>query len=131
MKYFLVLLFVSNFAFSQEKTKKSVFTEDMLFEFTQEVNKRMPMTIDRDTTAENVSVSGKSKLIFNFRLENFDNVEAKKLDLINLVRQEIINRACSSEVTVLIKNGISIGYRYRSNEGKFVGEILVKNSDCK
>jgi hypothetical protein len=130
MRLFLILLLVSFELSAQSAPKKIDFTQKMLDESVSEINKRMPVIVDRETIAESSSVGPGKQISLHYKLVNLGNKEALGLNLISLFSPELKNKACTSEMNVFLKNGVAVLYRYRSKEGLLVGDILVTPEDC-
>lgn len=96
--------------------------------FAAEVNRRVPMMLDKDTQLDGADAA-EQMLTYKFTLLN---VQANKLDIRDFESRmaiQVLKNVCS-RLQLLIKKGVTIRYYYRDAIGQKITEISVNHADC-
>lgn len=105
-------------------------TQEFLLQVASEMNKSLPMRIDRETQLYNVGVQ-ENALVYNYILVNYASWKVNPNEFITAMNSQVKNLACSSpESKIFWQNGISIYYSYSGNDYKFIERFIVTPSDC-
>ncbi|MBA3924626.1 MAG: hypothetical protein H0X31_24160 [Nostocaceae cyanobacterium] len=113
---------------SHYKEQKS--SQSFLLQAASEINKDLPMMVDRETMLSNVSAKNNA-LVFNYVIVNYSSTQINSNLLLPNISHSLTNYACSNPDTQkILNNGISIHHSYTSNDHIFIGEVKVSSSDC-
>lgn len=111
-------------------TQRQTSTQGFLVQVASEMNKSLPMMVDRETQLYNVGAQ-ENILVYNYILVNYASWEVDKNEFIRVMNPTLTNSACSRpELQTLWKNGISLDYSYSGNDHKFIEKVIVMPSDC-
>ena len=130
----VVLLFIAiaiDLSKSDVTTQGSEATiEQSLVSASSEINKTLPMMVDKVTQLTSTTASGK-ELIYSYKLTD-TNVKYSQLDLDKYLKNDIINSVCTtSDTRNMINLGAGLVYTYYDNLGKYIGKVSVHSYDCK
>lgn len=108
-------------------------TEQWLMDTADGLKKRLslPMMIDNETRLDFAKGGPGLKFTYFYTLINYTSTAAD----VAWIRQKLVpiarNTACSNkELKRWLKNNVVIAYYYRGNDGIFITEIKVSQSDC-
>ena len=105
--------------------------ESALRKMTEEVNKRMPMTVDKETRLDNVLTGPGPRYTYNYTLVSYKSAEVDRAYLTKHLNGPLRAGVCSNpDLQVFFKHGVTIGYSYRASDGGFVGRIDIAPKDC-
>ena len=94
----------------------------------ENIRKQLPMKIDEQTTIWAVAAAGRMA-IYSYRLD----VKKENIPL-SWYRQQktlLTNNVCSHPLMrKMVKLGASYSYLYSDSDGKYITDIVVRNSDC-
>ena len=108
-----------------EKTK-------MMMEVSSELNKALPIMIDKDTQAFSTSIVNGDTLQYHYKVVKLSKEEVDVPFLISEATRNHTNFVCSSpDMKFLIKNNISVNYAYYGKNNKHITTIHVDSSQCK
>ena len=106
---------------SRPLSKQEASSREVLMKVTGELNKSLPMMVDKDTQLQTVGAADK-EIIFNYVLVNYAARDLAWSTNSAQVRSKLINQACSTpEMKKLLENGISLSYHYYGNDRRFLG----------
>lgn len=105
--------------------------DEAIVKMASEVNKQLPMTVDRDTRWDNISPGINRHFTYNY---TFVNSRSQDFDRSTWYREAsplLRNRACtSSDMAIFFKNGVSVSYSYQGRDGGPVGKVTISPRDC-
>jgi hypothetical protein len=96
-----------------------------------QVNKNLPMMVDKDTELVNtMGIPG--KFVYSYRLPNHAAGNIDKAIFIEAATKQVTNAACSTPDTRngFLKKGVSIRYMYSDKDRNHVATIDVTPKDC-
>ncbi len=113
---------------SHYKEQKS--SQSFLLQVASEINKDLPIMVDRETMLSNVSTDNNT-LVYNYVLVNYSSVEINPNVFIPTMGRALNNYVCSNPYTQkLLNSGVSLHYFYTSKDHIFIGEVRISSSDC-
>jgi hypothetical protein len=105
--------------------------EAALRKMTEQVNARMPMTVDKDTRLDNLLAGPGARFSYNYTIITATSREIDRTYLMNHLQSKVKAGVCSSpDMQVFFKNKVTVGYSYRASDGVFVGKIDITPRDC-
>ena len=114
--------------------KSSIVSEKtkVMMEVSSELNKVLPMMIDKDTQAFSTSIVNGDTLQYHYKLVNLRKEEVDSSFLNSEATKNHTNFVCSSpDMKFLIKNNISVNYAYYGKNHNHITTIFVDTSQCK
>ena len=121
----------SEIAVNKYKDSKISEKTKILIEISSEVNKLLPMTIDKDTQAFATSIVNGDTLQYHYKLVNLRKEEVDSSFLNAEATKNHTNFVCSSpDMKFLIKNNISVNYAYYGKNQKHITTIFVDTKKC-
>lgn len=114
-----------------KSASQGVTVDEAIIKMTNEVNKQLPMTVDRNTRLNSLSPSAGRQFTYHYtfvnsRSQEFDRA-AWYLEASTLLR----NRICTNnEMEIFFKNGVTVSYSYQGKDGGHVGKVTISPSDC-
>ena len=113
--------------------KSSIVSEKtkVMMEVSSELNKVLPMMVDKDTQAFSTSIVNGDTLQYNYKFVNLRKDEVDTSFLISEATKNHTNFVCSSpDMKFLIKNNISVNYAYYGKNQKHITTIFVDTKKC-
>lgn len=105
--------------------------EGALSKMADQVNRQLPMAVDRDTRWENIAPGPGRRFTYNYTYITATTREIDKPYFLQVMQPKLRNIVCSSpEMQVFFKNGITVGYAYRASDGIFIIKIEITPKDC-
>ncbi|MBV5267837.1 MAG: hypothetical protein JZU67_04915 [Burkholderiaceae bacterium] len=105
--------------------------DDAIVKMASEVNKQLPMTVDRDTRLDSVSPGVGRQFTYNYTFVNSRSQEFDRAAWYREASPLLRNRFCTnSDMEVFFKNGVSVSYSYQGKDGGHVGKVTISPSDC-
>ncbi len=96
-----------------------------------ELQRKLPMKIDDDTSLIRVYSSGK---VFTYSYKLTRIADDGKIDFTVLkkaMKKKLSTTSCKAKIKELLEKGVSLKYIYIDKAGKKVMEITIVNTDCK
>jgi len=105
---------------------------DVLKKISDDINKTLPSQADSVTRIDSTSVGPGLRLTYMHTLIGQDALRVTKEQLILNLESQIKNGVCTMpQVRMFVENNVEMIYRYRRENGEYVGEISVLPSrDC-
>lgn len=107
---------------------------DFLRIVTEQTNKTMPRTIDRETRADSVQAEPNLHLHYYFTitaLESKDATDALNSYLLQYIKPRQVALFCSYRgEESMLDNGVTILYSYRTNDGVPLINFKITPTDC-
>lgn len=105
---------------------------EFLSKVASEVNKNVPMMVDKDTELMN-TMGLEGVFVYNYRLVNL--LSAKDLDLnkfLEILRPQVTNAACTQPDTraQFLDKGVVLRYTYSDKDRRHLAQIDVNPADC-
>ncbi len=105
--------------------------DEAIVKMTNELNKQMPMTVDRDTRLDGVSPGVGRQFTYNYTFVNSNSYEFDQAAWYIEVSPILRNRVCTNtDMAVFFKNGVTVSYSYKGKDGGHVGKISIAPRDC-
>lgn len=97
---------------------------------TAHMNRDVPITLDADTRLDRVTAEPGHKLSYHYTLSSVQP-NLKRSEFQKLIRGPVQARLCeSTEMRGFLKHGVTISYNYRRPDGRPLGALSFKASDC-
>jgi hypothetical protein len=126
----VVVARTTNYLVGQRVSQEDVSSREFLLRVAGEMNKSMPMQIDRDTEIRNVGADS-GQLIYNYVLVNHTLNEIDRGYFEQAMKPRLQTMACSSpDMSDLWKYGVAAVYSYQAKDGAFITKIAVTPKDC-
>ena len=111
-------------------SKTTQFSDDMLASVADQVNKRLPMMVDKDTRLDKARIGPQRQITYYYTLVNNPSTSVDPSQL-QAGSSALINETCSNkQLKILFENGVVMNYSYSGNDGRFITQISVPPSDC-
>ncbi len=97
-----------------------------------EVNKAMPMRVDKNTEVTNVGIEY-ATIIYNYRLVNLTEDQISAEQLASQMKEHLLHSACSNPETRknLLDKGITIRSSYSDRLFSHITTVNITSADCK
>ena len=116
---------------SYEGINDAMFEKELVTTSTQQ-NKSLPMMVDKDTRWD-TTIPGPGKnwtYVYTLVTPELKNITNKEIN--DALGGKIRLGVCTmKEMQIFVDKGVKVTYKYRDNEGKFIGEVVVTPEDCK
>jgi len=120
----------SSIAFAATRHNETQF-EKGLVQFSNQANKSLPMTIDRNTRLDSTVAGPGNRLTYFYTLTNHSASQVNPPSFRTQHAPRIKQTVCgSSDMQSLMKKGMTAVYIYRTNDGKEVMRLDFAPSDC-
>lgn len=102
-----------------------------LMQAASEINRGLPMMIDRDTELRSTGAE-RGTFIYNLRLVNMSWADISPDRLRTELRPNLVQAACSTPDTrdAFLARGITLRYSYADRAGRHIADIDVRHVDC-
>ncbi|MGI4849134.1 MAG: hypothetical protein ACRYGK_13490 [Janthinobacterium lividum] len=105
--------------------------DDTLLKVSAQMNRKVPMNIDKSTRLDKVSSEPGQQLTYHYTLLGTSSADLKVADFSSMINSPLIARVCSSsEMQIFLQNGVTVKYLYRGSDGKPLGGAKVTTQDC-
>lgn len=102
--------------------------EQSLVEASREMNKELPMMVDKITQLT-TTTSSENELTYSYKLLGGNTIA--QADFENTLKSRIKNQVCSTANTKqLIDMGANLSYVYYDSNGKYIGKVTVHFYEC-
>ena len=102
-----------------------------LVKASNETNKTLPMMIDKDTRLDSTIAGPGKEWTYMYTLVAPDVKGVTNARLNEVMGDKIRNSICTmKEMELFVKNKVVMKYKYRDNDGNYIGEVVVKAGDC-
>lgn len=124
----LIYSFVTNAIAAPNKEYLS--SKEFLSKVSNEMNKSLPMMIDKETKCVSTYAFDK-EIGYAYELVNKSSSEIDKSNFLNISTPKLKNFVCTTpHMQKFLNNGVSIGYIYYGNDSGFIGKITITPSQC-
>jgi hypothetical protein len=101
-----------------------------LFNMANELNKNLPMMVDRDTRWDSSGAEPGNKFIYIYTVVNHTKEEADVPALEKALRPQLIaNYKTNDQMKYFREHNVELHYQYKDKNGEFVFEIVVSPKD--
>ncbi|MGH8051286.1 MAG: hypothetical protein ACREPB_11555 [Arenimonas sp.] len=115
---------------SLEQYADAKFEADLV-KASNETNKTLPMMIDKDTRLDSTLAGPGKEWTYLYTLVATDVKGITNARLNEVMGDKIRNSVCTmKEMELFVKHKVTMKYKYRDNDGNFIGEVIVKAGDC-
>lgn len=105
--------------------------ESVLRQMADQLNAKMPMTVDRDTRLDNILAGPGARFTYNYTIVSVASRDMDRRNLVNFLQTNVKSGACSNpDMQIFFKTKITVGYSYRASDGVFIGKLDVSPKDC-
>ena len=104
--------------------------EETLKQVAEDINKTTPMMIDKETRLDSAFFLSSHQIVYLYTLVNYSAEQISWDQIAAENSQRLTTYACSTMPFLMSKN-IEVVYRYRSKDGRVLGDILVDSNRCK
>ncbi|RZI41519.1 zinc ribbon domain-containing protein [Herbaspirillum sp. HC18] len=112
-------------------SKSSSEWEKSLPSIASEINKGMPMNVDRDTVLQTTSAGPGNRFKYHYVLVNIEATDLSS-ESIAAFSQVVTNRVCTNnDLKVFLENGTTVTFSYQNNAGVLLTNIDVTPANCK
>lgn len=105
--------------------------DEALAKVSAQINKKTPMLVDKDTRLDKVSAEPGQQLKYHYTLLGVRNGDVNTAEFSKTIKPQLKTRLCeNTEMQKFLKNGVSISYLYRTNDGRAIGGAEFAPKDC-
>ena len=105
--------------------------EEALRQASNQVNSGLPMMVDKETRLDSTMPGPGKRWTYLYTITSTSSSEVSQQQLQNALGSNIKSYVCSNkDMVAFVKNGVQIIYKYRGNDGKIIGDIIVNPQDC-
>jgi hypothetical protein len=98
-----------------------------------ELNKSLPMMVDRETELMHVNPGEPGVIVYHYRLLNLDAWKESPRDLVDRLRPEIVTRVCTTPSTGdgLLRRGVRMRFAYVDRYRYQIAAFDVSSDNCR
>jgi len=114
------------------KAFSDALIEGQLAAASKEQNKKLPIMVDEDTRWDSTTAGPGKNWEYFYTLVNpvSKNITEKQIN--DVMGDKIRASVCNmKEMEFFMKNEVTLKYKYRDSDGKYIGEVVVIANDCK
>jgi hypothetical protein len=105
--------------------------DQALVKVSAQMNRRMPVEVDKDTRLDKVSAEPGQQLTYHYTLTSIRSSEVNADEFQRLAKPQLKTRLCNSrEMQNFLKSGVTVSYAYRGNDGRGIGQVKFAPSEC-
>jgi hypothetical protein len=110
---------------------RGITIDETLIKMSAQMNKKTPMTIDKDTRLDRVSAEPGHHFTYHYTLTAFRAKDINTADFPKLIKPQLKTRLCeATEMQNFLKNGVTVSYLYRSSDGQSIGGATFAPNEC-
>lgn len=110
--------------------KEELRSQEALKIIADQVNKRLPMSVDKEMELRRVE-GLEGELVYHYVRANTSSDQFDSKQFMDKMRPLAIDLACNSpDMRIYFVNGISVRYSFSDNNNQLIGEILVTSKEC-
>lgn len=103
--------------------------EKALVTMTNQLNQRMPMTVDADTRWDNTT-AGQKSFTYNYTIITMTSREFDRTVIPSYFTKLKAGVCSNPDMAIFFKNGVTVGYSYRTSDGVFLSKLDITPKDC-
>jgi hypothetical protein len=97
----------------------------------EELNQRLPMTVNSQTRADTSVVGPGRRFTYLFTDISDQSKTVTAAQINREIGLSVRNKVCTTDaLKLLVDNDYLITYKYFDTDGRFIGDIIVKQRDC-
>lgn len=98
----------------------------------KQINKQLPMAIDKNTRLDNLTPGPGLRQTYNYTMVIYASpLDVDKEYFFQLMRSQLKTEFCSNPKTqYLSKNGVTGSFSYKASDGGFITQIDITPKDC-
>lgn len=105
--------------------------EGVLRQMTDQLNTKMPMSVDRDTRLDNILAGPGARFTYNYTIVSAPFRDIDRQHFMNYLQIHIKAGVCSNpDMQIFFKNKVVVGYSYRASDGLFIAKLDISPKDC-
>tara|TARA_B110001454_G_scaffold199186_1_gene203777 strand:- start:1027 stop:1506 length:480 start_codon:yes stop_codon:yes gene_type:complete len=105
--------------------------DEALVKVVDQINKQLPMTVDRDTRWDSTQAGPGRSFTYYYTIVTARATEMDATDFYRAMSSHLRNSVCTSpDMQVFFKNGVTVAYSYRGNDGRHVTKVSITPHDC-
>jgi hypothetical protein len=117
---------------AQKNIIKTPSVDRNLLSASNEMNKRCPVFIDKDTRLDSTVAGPGKRLMYNYTLINFTAEQIQIQQFLSVLTPQIMNNVRTNpDMKEYRRHKITLVYSYKDKDGKFITRIEVKPTDYK
>lgn len=106
--------------------------DEALVKVGDQVNKQLPMTVDRDTRLDSTQAGPGRAFSYHYTLVTAQANEIDKTEFHRAMSSRLLNSVCSNpDMQIFFKNGVIVSYSYRGRDYHHVTKVVITPRDCK
>jgi hypothetical protein len=110
---------------------RGITIDETLIKMSAQMNKKTPMTVDKDTRLDRVSAEPGHHFTYHYTLTALRAKDINAADFPKLIKPQLKSRLCESrEMQNFLKNGVTLSYQYHSSDGQPVGGATFAPNEC-
>ncbi len=110
---------------------RAITVDETLLKMSTQMNKKMPMTVDKETRLDRVSAEPGNHFIYHYTLTGMRSADINTGEFPKAIKPQLKTRLCeSTEMQNFLKNGVTISYLYKSSDGYPVGGVKFAPNEC-
>lgn len=103
-----------------------------LVKASSEHNKSLPMMVDSDTRLDTTIAGPGKEWTYMYTLVATDVKGITNEKINEVMGDKLRNSVCTmKEMEIFVRNEVTMKYKYRDNDGNYLGEVVVTPGDCK
>ena len=104
--------------------------EKALVAMTNQINQRMPMSIDADRRWDNTTAGQGKRFTYNYTIVSVTSREFDRGGFSAFFTKLKASVCSSPDMAVFFKNGVTVGYSYSASDGIFLSRLDITAKDC-
>jgi len=105
--------------------------DEALVKIVDQINKQLPMSVDRDTRWDSTQAGPGRAFTYHYTIVTARAAEVDTAGFNKAMSSHLRNSVCSNpDMQVFFKNGVTVSYSYRSNEGRHISKVTITPRDC-
>ncbi len=109
---------------------RSPSIDQALMATTSQINKGLPMMVDKETRLENTMVLPDKTIVYRYTLVNTNAADVKKDELTASLRPLVLNSyKTDPDMKSFRENGVTMRYQYSDKNGMAITEFAVNPKD--
>ncbi len=109
---------------------RSPTIDQALMATTSQINKGLPMMVDKETRLDNTVVLPNKTIVYRYTLVNMNAADIKKGDLTTALRPQVLNSYKTDEsMKSFRENGVTMQYQYSDKNGAVITSFSVNPKD--
>jgi hypothetical protein len=104
--------------------------DETLENLSAQMNRKMPVMVDRETRLDRVTAEPGQQLKYHYTLVAVRGSDVNTADFHKLLAPRLKSQLCGSEMENFLKQGVTVSYFYRSQDGRALGGAQFGPGAC-